>query len=82
MRHLFAPVGCPKCLGTGFYSRRAFFEFLSTTDRLRELVLKKPAQSEIQAVLGEEFVRLLEAGYDLVAQGLTSIDEVERAVGK
>jgi general secretion pathway protein E len=77
------PVGCPKCLGTGFYGRRAFFEFLAATDKLRDQILKNPTPLEMQATLKEtDFVTLGDAGYQLVAQGLTSIDEVDRAVGR
>ena len=79
---IYAPVGCPKCLGTGFYSRRAFFEFMATGDRLRELIMKTPSVAEIQATQGADFVRLVDHGYQLVAEGLTSMDEVERAVGR
>jgi type II secretory ATPase GspE/PulE/Tfp pilus assembly ATPase PilB-like protein len=80
---IYKPVGCPKCLGTGFYGRRAFFEFLSATDKLRDLILKNPTPLEMQATLkGTDFVSLGDAGYRLVAQGLTSIDEVDRAVGR
>ncbi len=82
IKQIFAPVGCPKCLGTGFYSRLAFFEFLSTSDRIREQIMKNPSISEFQAILGPEFLRLGDQGFRLVAEGLTSIDEVERAVGK
>ena len=77
------PVGCPKCLGTGFYGRRAFFEFLAATDKLRDQILKNPTPMEMHATLKEtDFVTLGDAGYQLVAQGLTSIDEVDRAVGR
>ena len=79
---LYAPVGCPKCLGTGFYNRRAFFEFMATGDKLREAVVKTPTAAQIQSTQGAEFATLLERGYELVAQGLTSLDEVERAVGR
>jgi general secretion pathway protein E len=82
VKQLFAPVGCPKCLGTGFYKRRAFFELMSSTDKLREAILKTPTIADIQRTQGTEFVTLLDHGYGLVAQGLTSIDEVERSVGR
>jgi type II secretory ATPase GspE/PulE/Tfp pilus assembly ATPase PilB-like protein len=80
---VYAPVGCPRCLGTGYYGRRAFFEFLSTTDRLREQILRNPSIAEINKDLaGTGFVTLSNAGYQLVLEGLTSIDEVDRAVGR
>ncbi len=83
MERIYAPVGCPKCLGTGFYGRRAFFEFLSANDELRELIAKRPSPAELQATLkGTGFITLSDAGYILVGEGLTSIDEVDRAVGR
>jgi type II secretory ATPase GspE/PulE/Tfp pilus assembly ATPase PilB-like protein len=79
---IYAPIGCPKCLGTGFYSRRAFFEFLSTSDALRDQIMRNPSITEMYNLLGADFVRLPDHGYQLVAEGLTSIDEVDRAVGR
>jgi general secretion pathway protein E len=82
VKQLYAPVGCPNCLGTGFYNRRAFFEFMSTGDNLREAVMKTPTIADIQHTQGTDFKTLMEQGYQLVADGLTSLDEVERAVGR
>jgi general secretion pathway protein E len=82
VQKIYAPAGCPKCLGTGFYSRRAFFEFMATTDVLREEIMKRPGVAQIQATQGPDFVRLAEHGYELVVQGLTSLDEVDRSVGR
>ncbi|HEY4328349.1 MAG TPA: type II secretion system protein GspE, partial [Phycisphaerae bacterium] len=82
VQRIYAPVGCPKCLGTGYYSRRGFFEFMSAGEKLRELIMKTPTMGDIQSTQGAEFMRLSDNGYQLVAQGLTSMDEVERAVGK
>jgi general secretion pathway protein E len=80
---IYEPRGCPRCLGTGHVGRRALFELLSTTDELRSLFLKNPSMDEIRKALeGTEFVRLKEHGYQLVAEGACSIEEVERAVGK
>ena len=79
---IFAPVGCPKCLGTGYYSRLAFFEFLEADEKVREQITKSPSLNEFWEILGPQFPRLGVQGYRLVAEGLTSIDEVERAVGK
>ena len=82
VKTIYAPAGCPKCLGTGFYSRRAFFEFMSTSDQLREIIMNKPGVADIVGTQGAGFSRLADHGYQLVAEGLTSLDEVERAVGR
>jgi general secretion pathway protein E len=80
---IFVPVGCPSCLKTGYAGRRAFFEMLTTTEEFKEVVLKRPSPKEIEAALkGTRFTKLLETGYQLVAQGVSSFDEIERAVGR
>jgi general secretion pathway protein E len=80
---VFVPVGCPKCLKTGFAGRRGFFEMLSTTEELREVILKSPTPREIEkALAGTKFMRLSQTGYQLVAAGVTQFDEVEKAVGR
>ena len=79
---VFNPVGCPRCLGTGWAGRRVVFELLTTNDEMKDVLLKNPNLADIQASLkGQKFQRLQTSGYELVAQGVTQIDEVERAVG-
>jgi len=80
---LFYPRGCPKCLGTGFLGRRAFFEFLQVNDALRDVILRQPNMQEITAAIHDQrFVRLKQAGFELVAQGLVALGEMERVVGR
>jgi len=76
------PVGCPACLQTGYYGRRALLELLEFSEPLRDVVLKRPTISEIRTVLNQgHFVSLQQFGFQLVAQGLTSLDEIERVAG-
>lgn len=83
VRDVYIPVGCPGCLKTGFAGRRAFFELLTSTEELREVILKNPTPKQIEASLaGTGFVRLRQAGYRLVAQGVTPFDEVDKALGR
>jgi len=83
VRQLFVPRGCPSCLKTGYAGRRGFFEMLSTTEELREVILKNPSPREIEKSLsGTRFMRLAETGYELVAPGRTAFDEIEKAVGR
>ena len=80
---LFVPRGCPKCLGTGFLGRRAFFEMMQMNNALRDVVLRQPGMQEIQDTLkGQQFVKLQQSGFDLVAQGLVSFSEMDRIVGR
>jgi general secretion pathway protein E len=83
VRHIYAPRGCPQCLGTGFYGRRAIFELLSVTDEIRELVGQTASAAKIQAAAAKgPFQRLYESGFQLVAQGMVPFDEIDRAVGR
>jgi general secretion pathway protein E len=83
VREIFVPKGCPSCLKTGFAGRRGFFEMLSTTEELREVILKNPSPKEIEKSLsGTRFMRLSQTGYQLVAQGVTAFEEIDKAVGR
>lgn len=76
---IFVPHGCPKCLGTGFVGRQAFFELLKVTDELRDVILRNPAMQDIEAAVSKTgFKRLKTNALELVAQGVTPFDEVDR----
>jgi type II secretory ATPase GspE/PulE/Tfp pilus assembly ATPase PilB-like protein len=78
---VYTPDGCERCLNTGYCGRRGIYEVLNTTNPLRELILKNPSVGDIQKVLGpENYVRLADDGFRLVAEGLVSFDEADRAV--
>jgi general secretion pathway protein E len=79
---IFRANGCARCLQTGFAGRRAVFELLVVTDEIREIIMKNPTPGEItKALAGTKFTRLLQSGYQLVADGVTTMDEIERVVG-
>jgi type II secretory ATPase GspE/PulE/Tfp pilus assembly ATPase PilB-like protein len=74
--------GCARCLNTGFAGRRGVFELLVITEAIRELIMHKPTPGQIyDALAGSSFTKLLQSGHKLVAEGVTTIDEIERVVG-
>ncbi|MEM1329802.1 MAG: ATPase, T2SS/T4P/T4SS family [Planctomycetota bacterium] len=76
------PVGCKRCLGVGFRGRRALFELLVFDDELRDVVLTEPSIQAMKKVIqGGLFTTLAQFGWRLAAEGITSIEEVERATG-
>jgi general secretion pathway protein E len=80
---IYGPKGCIRCLGTGYSGRQAFFELLVVTDVLRDVVLRNPSMMDIQtAISGGKFVKLAQAAYQLVADGTSPFDEIERIVGR
>ncbi len=79
---IFYPVGCSRCFDTGYAGRRAIFELLVVTDDLRDIILKNATIADIREALKlTMFTTLAQAGYQLVAEGVTSADEVERVAG-
>jgi general secretion pathway protein E len=83
VRQIYVPNGCPKCLGTGFRGRRAFFELLRVDGPLRDAISRTPSMQDIQkAIEGTRFQTLQQSGYQLVADGVVSMDEIEKAVGR
>ncbi|MFZ4722436.1 MAG: ATPase, T2SS/T4P/T4SS family [Phycisphaerales bacterium] len=73
------PAGCPACLQTGYFGRRALLELLECTEPLRDVILKRPTIGEIRTVLNQgHFVTLQQFGFQLVAQGATSLEEIDR----
>ncbi len=82
VKKIYEPVGCPRCLGTGFAGRQCVFELLNMNDQLREIVMRSPNLPDLQrALIDTNFTSLQESGYRLVADGITSFTEVDRAVG-
>jgi general secretion pathway protein E len=79
---IYYAVGCPRCFNTGYNGRRALFELLTMNDSLRDIVLKKPTMSDIRDELKRSvFTSLQDSGHKLVADGTTSMEEVERVAG-
>lgn len=80
--HICCPVGCPHCIKTGFRGRHALFELLDFNDELRDIVLRNPSIQAMRKVIDQGlFTTLQQFGYRLVAEGVTSMDEVDRVAG-
>jgi type II secretory ATPase GspE/PulE/Tfp pilus assembly ATPase PilB-like protein len=80
---VYSPVGCFRCLNTGFVGRRAIFEMLNTNEDLRDALIRNPTSAEIhKALSGHKFQKLQVSAYELVAAGEVSFDEADRAVGR
>jgi general secretion pathway protein E len=79
---IMAPVGCRRCLRTGFIGRHAIFELLLFTDELRDVILKQPTiQAMRRVIAGGLFTTLQESAFQFVSRGLTSYSEAERVAG-
>ncbi|MEJ1296651.1 MAG: ATPase, T2SS/T4P/T4SS family [Candidatus Sedimenticola sp. (ex Thyasira tokunagai)] len=78
---IFEHVGCPQCRETGYLGRTAIAEVLQMDQSLLHLIGEGASISEIEmAAKGHGMRTLSDAGQDLVADGLTDIDEFKRVL--
>ncbi len=71
--------GCQFCRDAGYRGRVGIFEFLTMSDRLRELVLARASAAELKRVAIQDGMRDLRFdGLRKAARGVTSIEEVLR----
>jgi type II secretory ATPase GspE/PulE/Tfp pilus assembly ATPase PilB-like protein len=71
----------PLCHGLGYRGRTGIFELLDVTDELREALVKQPKLEVLRNVARQGGHRgLQEEGILLVAQGLTSLTELQRVL--
>ena len=70
---------CPICNGTGYKGRLGLYEVMKVNDPIRELIMKSSTADVIRNCASDNGVKsLLNYGLDLVKEGLTTIEEVER----
>jgi type IV pilus assembly protein PilB len=76
---IYKGLGCSMCGYTGYRGRIGIFEVLSVSDSVRSLINKKAPASEIRnAAVKEGLVLLREHALSRLADGITSIEEVQR----
>ena len=79
---IYVPTACKRCLKTGFIGRRAVFELLDFNEAMRDVVLKTPTIQGLREIAQQGlFLTLQQFGYQLVSQGVTSIEEIDRVSG-
>jgi len=71
--------GCSKCHNTGYSGRLGLYEMLTLDDTLRDAIARRPNVTEFRRLCVERGMKTLRAdGFEKVAQGITSIEEVLR----
>ncbi len=72
---------CKSCQALGYLGRTGLFELLVITDKMREILVKQPKLDLLKAAARESRQRSLqEEGILLVAQGITSLQELTRVL--
>lgn len=78
---LFAPRGCSLCEGRGYSARTGVFEVMAVSPALRTAIADgRPAADLRQIASAEGMLQFRQAALLKVAHGLTSTDEVFRAI--
>jgi len=73
------PNRCPTCLGRGYRGRVGVYEVLTMNETISAAVAKRASTHELRRLALESGMKtLLGYGLDLVREGLTSLEEVER----
>ncbi|MDT7837600.1 type II secretion system ATPase GspE [Aquabacterium sp. OR-4] len=73
------PVGCPACGHSGYKGRTGVYELMVVDDALRELIHNRASDAEVAAAArANGYLTMREDGERLVAEGITSAEEVIR----
>lgn len=76
---LYRARGCRECRQTGFFGRRALFEAMPISPEIRRALLRNESSGQIKELARGQGMRTLsEDGWRLVAEGVTTPDEVLR----
>jgi general secretion pathway protein E/type IV pilus assembly protein PilB len=74
---IYRSVGCRECRNTGFFGRRAIFEWMDSDHEIRQLVLRNGSADQIRDAARRGGMRTLaEDGWRLVRHGVTTVEEV------
>jgi len=76
--------GCSFCKGSGYKGRLGIFEILIVDKELKEMILRKATQGEIEeyARLKQQMKSLREDGIAKVLAGITTVEELNRVTTK
>ncbi len=71
--------GCPQCNGTGYRGRAAISEILQVFPAIQDLILRRASARDIRQKAVEMGMKTLAGdGWDKIAEGVTTVDEVTR----
>jgi general secretion pathway protein E/type IV pilus assembly protein PilB len=74
---IYRSVGCQECRQTGFFGRRAIFEWMDSDNEIRQLILKNVSSDVIRDAARKAGMKTLaDDGWRLVSMGLTTVEEV------
>jgi len=82
-RKLWRSKGCPACFDLRYKGRQPLFEVLTMNEEIRKLILARASAFEILvSAVDAGMLTLYQDGVLRALEGITDLEEVERAVGK
>ena len=75
---IYVPNGCDQCNHTGFDGRQGLFELVLLNEQMQRLVHDQAGEFELEQCIRAQVPSMVEAGYELVRQGKTTMEEVLR----
>jgi len=81
-KNLYEPVGCPKCMNTGFKGRASLMEILMVDDDVRQLILQNAnAKALADKAIEKGMTTLRMTGMERVKEGIASLEEMLSVTG-
>lgn len=72
---------CEECGGIGYNGLTGIFELLEINDKIREVIMKKPTPDKLKSIARKSRqVAMRQEGALLIAQGITSVEELQRVL--
>jgi len=78
--NIYEPVGCEDCHSTGYTKRIGIYHLIEVDERLQALIHQDASEAEIKKICETDSLR--QAGVECVANGLTSIEEIQRVTSE
>ena len=75
---LYEARGCSECNNTGFTGRQALFELVTVDPELQTLIHEDAGELELENLIRRTVPSIRDAGFDLVREGQTTVEEVLR----
>ena len=80
---LYRPLGCPKCLRTGFRGRALIAEIVQLDGQLRKAILAKADLEELESILSQRgHMSLRQDGLRLLKEGTTTQEELDKVCSR
>ncbi len=80
---LFEAKGCEECSLSGYLGRKGVYSLIVVDHEIRELIRNEASETEIEEAAYAKGTRsMYESGLSLVSKGLTTIEEIQRVLGK